>query len=982
MLDNRTVRDDYFGNPGSDKKRELAIELDKDRRFRLVLEMNKSPAHNKVGTLFIFKENDKAQVDSIACSDICLNPQQNGEFFAVAAGKIHQYRIGEQGVERKGLLVLPDSIGYVREMQFDPRANVMVILHSNEPSEDVNTLSFLNVANGKVLKEMSDTDFTGPMAFTPEGHLLIQEIIQDGKSCRLRSIKTNLSTYRRGEAEALNRKEIEIAERVRQGLAGIRDELAGFTEAEKSEVKQGEAPQMVAARKELGNTLDGIITETTDKEGIQAKDIEQLLGQILALSRKPDYAIFLGTVFEPRVRMLRELHDGLRSREINDELARLSEAPAVDAEKLNGNAARVLQKLSGQLEAIDRLIRENSRLQGAQKIEIGNEIVAQRGAMREAMQRLREKSIESVSRTIEEGLAELARLLAVIDDAFILESMSKNDVVTQIQENIHLLPDVSLELDYTEKLKAVFDGRREEIRKIEAKKKRQQEAEYKQLEGMVAVQLAQIREELAQLKNENEIQEFRLGSPSITNLNKTLDRLPPERANLIRTQLEDEIASAINRLEAKQHVLEFEGDVVSFGKVRKVRFPIFHPKEAEKETWKLSPVLTPKGDVMMQLKSNLGRLVRLPDEISLDPDEPLVIDRLKYRVEAKKPDSYLNTFVERHPELIPESKRNVPEKSGKWEHSEAVDTGLEKTARALSVQRRNQEGMVILEGEAGTGKNVLIDMFAHYTNREVYMFNCNAKNDKEDLTRFYEFDPNRGTYRLNSIVVEAIQTPGAILILDEVNTLPPEVAKMLNSLLDYRRTLNFTEGGQHGKKGGVKADPEVLIMGTMNPQNYAGVQKLSPELISRSRIVRIDYPPEKRKERYAVDEALIYRKYLPDLQHYTRQQFIEMWNAVINGDDRKNVESLLIPETEAILRDIKILVVTANKFRKAYMDYKLGQSMEELEFVFSIREGVNIVQEYAMTGGDIKQAIREVVLPKIADEKMRGHVDQAIIAQV
>jgi MoxR-like ATPase len=77
------------------------------------------------------------------------------------------------------------------------------------------------------------------------------------------------------------------------------------------------------------------------------------------------------------------------------------------------------------------------------------------------------------------------------------------------------------------------------------------------------------------------------------------------------------------------------------------------------------------------------------------------------------------------------------------------------------------------------GKNVLIDIFAYYTNRPVFKFACNARTSKEELTYLWLIDKD-GTYKLHSKVYEAIKTPGAILILDEINTLPPDVLKLLN----------------------------------------------------------------------------------------------------------------------------------------------------------------------------------------------------------
>ena len=109
------------------------------------------------------------------------------------------------------------------------------------------------------------------------------------------------------------------------------------------------------------------------------------------------------------------------------------------------------------------------------------------------------------------------------------------------------------------------------------------------------------------------------------------------------------------------------------------------------------------------------------------------------------------------------------------------------------------------------GKNVLVDIFAHYTHRPVFIFPCNKRASKEDLTYQWLID-EQGTYKLNSKVYEAIKTPGAILVFDEINTLPTEVIKLLNGLFDYRRTLTMPYDNEHQK-----AHDDVLIFGTQNP---------------------------------------------------------------------------------------------------------------------------------------------------------------------
>jgi hypothetical protein len=67
-------------------------------------------------------------------------------------------------------------------------------------------------------------------------------------------------------------------------------------------------------------------------------------------------------------------------------------------------------------------------------------------------------------------------------------------------------------------------------------------------------------------------------------------------------------------------------------------------------------------------------------------------------------------------------------------------------------------GIIIIEGDAGTGKNFKIDIYAHMTNREVFEMQGNKTAQKEDILYSYELGPD-GTYRLPSHLIRGIQTP-------------------------------------------------------------------------------------------------------------------------------------------------------------------------------------------------------------------------------
>ncbi len=160
---------------------------------------------------------------------------------------------------------------------------------------------------------------------------------------------------------------------------------------------------------------------------------------------------------------------------------------------------------------------------------------------------------------------------------------------------------------------------------------------------------------------------------------------------------------------------------------------------------------------------------------------------------------------------------------------------MEQMINSMISQTIRQDGITILEWEAGVGKNVYIDTLAHFLKRPVFIFACNRTTDKQDTTFAYEFDKN-GTYKVPSIVYEAIMTPGAILVFDEINTLPAEVVKQLNPLFDYRRSLKMPH-----INGPEKADPSVMIFGTMNPKGYGGTQQLPQDTASRADFIYAPY---------------------------------------------------------------------------------------------------------------------------------------------
>jgi MoxR-like ATPase len=374
--------------------------------------------------------------------------------------------------------------------------------------------------------------------------------------------------------------------------------------------------------------------------------------------------------------------------------------------------------------------------------------------------------------------------------------------------------------------------------------------------------------------------------------------------------------------------------------------------------------------------------------------------------ERKAAEEYLTKFKQEHPNsewvlramrhlnslAVHESCETLERDPYFVETPHVVET-MEKFTRLVNRQRERQQGVVILEGDAGTGKNKIVDHLAYLTKRPIYRFTCSAGKDEQDLKYLLEYDSKKGTYRIKSTVVEALETPGAILEFDEINTLKPEVAKILNSLFDHDRALFLGED-----RTSVKAAEEVVLVGLQNPQHYMGVKPLTETIKSRARIMEVPYPPfEKEKAspneqvQYRSDEALIIRQYIPELKDLDQKEFQILWDSVVNKKEDPRAPELLTSARKERVEDVKEVVEMANKIREAYRAYHEGKSDEPIKFVFSLRESVECAFELPhieLTAEEkkkgmtrAKKAVQEVILPKIPLGEERTYL-QSLVAEL
>tara|TARA_R110000824_G_scaffold60492_5_gene161667 strand:+ start:464 stop:1624 length:1161 start_codon:yes stop_codon:yes gene_type:complete len=147
---------------------------------------------------------------------------------------------------------------------------------------------------------------------------------------------------------------------------------------------------------------------------------------------------------------------------------------------------------------------------------------------------------------------------------------------------------------------------------------------------------------------------------------------------------------------------------------------------------------------------------------------------------------------------------------------------------------------IMMTGPAGCGKTMAAKSVVNSLDRPDYYFNLGATQDpRATLIGNVHFNNTTGTYFSESLFVKAIQTPNAVILLDELTRAHPDAWNILMTVLDYgQRYLRLDE--QDGQST-IKVAQGVTFVATANIGNeYTATRQLDKALMDRFTIVEMD----------------------------------------------------------------------------------------------------------------------------------------------
>ena len=248
---------------------------------------------------------------------------------------------------------------------------------------------------------------------------------------------------------------------------------------------------------------------------------------------------------------------------------------------------------------------------------------------------------------------------------------------------------------------------------------------------------------------------------------------------------------------------------------------------------------------------------------------------------------------------------------------------------------------IMMTGPAGCGKTMAAKSLVNSLDRPDFYFNLGATQDpRSTLIGNTHFSKEKGTYFAKSLFVEAIQTPNAVILLDELSRAHPDAWNILMTVLDYgQRYLRLDESNGSDT---ISVADGVTFVATANIGNeYTSTRVMDKALLDRFTIVEMDVLSEE-------DESSLLNMMFPSV------------DSVVLGNVAK-IATLTRSESNSDTARITSGISTRTTVELCGLLYD-GFSLEEAA-------EVSIYPQYDSTGGvDSERTFVKQIVQKFCDD--------------
>ena len=152
----------------------------------------------------------------------------------------------------------------------------------------------------------------------------------------------------------------------------------------------------------------------------------------------------------------------------------------------------------------------------------------------------------------------------------------------------------------------------------------------------------------------------------------------------------------------------------------------------------------------------------------------------------------------------------------------------------------------LMEGEKGIGKTMAVTEVCAKTDTAMVSFSCSSGTTMGDILGREHLYNGNSVFQLGVLPIAILnanksKNKRGVLYLDELNALDPEIQKMLNPVIDDRRSVIV-----NSQLYSLDEDVKFTIIATQNPSYYSGVNPLNEDLRSRFVGKVIEYPTSRQ----------------------------------------------------------------------------------------------------------------------------------------